>query len=209
MALRYQDFPKFSLWAVLANTMSIHSANLLISSLFSLTTLGFYSIVQRVLGLPSLIIGTSISNVFFQAATVERNETGLAVKSFNSTVKHLCFFLPIFVILFFTIEELFVLLFSEKWRVSGIYAQILTPMFAIRFISAPVSILISVFEKNSYGLIINVVLLLSTLAVIFVGSYLDLSFQETLVALSAVLSFLYAIFLLFYRRLAYAESVKA
>ena len=208
MALRYQDFPKFSL-GLLANTMSIHSANLLISSLFSLTTLGFYSIVQRVLGLPSLIIGTSISNVFFQAATVERNETGLAVKSFNSTVKHLCFFLPIFVILFFTIEELFVLLFSEKWRVSGIYAQILTPMFAIRFISAPVSILISVFEKNSYGLIINVVLLLSTLAVIFVGSYLDLSFQETLVALSAVLSFLYAIFLLFYRRLAYAESVKA
>ena len=201
MALRYQDFPKFSLWAVLV-TMSIHSANLLISSLFSLTTLGFYSIVQRVLGLPSLIIGTSISNVFFQAATVERNETGLAVKSFNSTVKHLCFFLPIFVILFFTIEELFVLLFSEKWRVSGIYAQILTPMFSIRFIIAPVSILISVFEKNSYGLIINVVLLLSTLAVIFVGSYLDLSFQETLVALSAVLSFLYAIFLLFYRRLA-------
>ena len=101
MALRYQDFPKFSLWAVLANTMSIHSANLLISSLFSLTTLGFYSIVQRVLGLQSLIIGTSISNVFFQAATVERNETGFYCQKFQLTVKHLCFFLPIFVILFF------------------------------------------------------------------------------------------------------------
>lgn len=204
MGGRYSDFPKFSLWAVLANSLSTHSANLLISSLFSITTLGLYSIVQRVLGLPSLIIGASIGNVFFQAASKEKNETGKAINSFNSAVKNLCLFIPIFIVLFFVVEDLFVFVFGEKWRVSGIYAQILTPMFAIRFVSAPISVLVSVFEKNFYGLIINSILLISTLAIITVGSHLDLPFKAILIWLSAGLSFLYLMFLFFYRRLAYA-----
>jgi O-antigen/teichoic acid export membrane protein len=64
MAKRYREFPKFSLVAILANTLTIHLTNILISTFYSVSTLGFYSLVQRVLGMPTALIGRSIGHVF-------------------------------------------------------------------------------------------------------------------------------------------------
>jgi len=64
LAKRYKDFPKFSMWATLANILSLHLTNILISSFYSIATLGFYSLVQRVLGMPSALIASSIGQVF-------------------------------------------------------------------------------------------------------------------------------------------------
>ena len=81
-AKKHKNFPKFSLWAALLNSLSIHLSNVLISLFFSVSTLGFYSLVYRVLGTPSALIGGSIGQVFYQQATVEkggdrRNNRGL------------------------------------------------------------------------------------------------------------------------------------
>ena len=43
---RYQDFPKYSMWAILANVFSVHLISILIVPLYSAATLGFYFMVQ-------------------------------------------------------------------------------------------------------------------------------------------------------------------
>lgn len=183
LAKRYKDFPKFSMWAVLANTLSQHLTNIFISFFYNVTTLGFYSLVQRVLGMPSALIGSTIGQVFFQQATIEKQQTGKAVKTFNSTVKKLVIIgLPSFGILFFIVEDLFEFVFGEEWRIAGSYAKIVIPLFFIRFVVSTVSLLNSIFEKNLNGLYIQIILLTTMVSlfiiVILYGISIELFFKS-------------------------------
>ena len=190
LAKRYKDFPKFSMWAILANTLSMHLTNILIASFYSVTTLGFYSLVQRLLGMPSALIGASISQVFFQQATKEKQETGKAIKTFNSTVKKLIVIgLPSFGILFFIVEDLFAFVFGEEWRIAGKYAQIVIPLFFIRFVVASVSAIDTIMERQNIFLIFNIVLLSVSLLVIYLAK--ELVFETFLIYLTLSISIVY------------------
>lgn len=168
LAKRYKDFPKFSMWAILANTLSFHLTNILISSFFSIATLGFYSLVQRLLGMPSALIGNSIGQVFFQQATKEKQETGKAINAFNTTVKKLIIIgLPSFGILFFIVEDLFAFVFGEEWRIAGVYAQIVIPLFFVRFVVATVSAIDTIMERQNIFLLFNMILLIEALILIY------------------------------------------
>lgn len=196
---RYKDFPKFSMWAVLVNTLSHHLTNIFISAFYSVATLGFYALVQRVLGVPSALIGGSIGQVFFQQATKEKQQTGKAIKTFNSTVKKLVIIgLPFFGILFFIIEDLFAFVFSEDWRIAGVYAQIVIPLFFIRFISSTVSVILTVFEKQKSELLINLFLIFTSIGLIV---YID-DFNLFLILFTILMSFNYLVFLYYYYKLA-------
>jgi len=169
LAKKYKDFPKFSMLAALLNTLSTHLTNILISSFFGIATLGYYSLVQRVLGIPSVLIGSSISQVFFQEAMQEKRQTGKVIKSFNNTVKKLLIIgIPLFGFLFFLIEDLFAFVFGENWRIAGVYAQIVIPFLFVNFIVGSISIVNMVFEKNLYGLYINTIILFVSLLIFFI-----------------------------------------
>ena len=94
----------------MANKLSYQLTNIIISSVYSLTTIGFYSLVQRILGIPSSLIGNSIGRVFFQEATNEKQKTGKAINTLQSTLKILVLIGVLFFgILFFAVEDLFAL----------------------------------------------------------------------------------------------------
>ena len=71
LAKKYKDFPKFSMPAGLLNSSATNLNNTLIPSFFNLSTLGYYSLVDRVLSMPSSLISSSIGQVFFQQASSE------------------------------------------------------------------------------------------------------------------------------------------
>lgn len=198
LARRYKNFPKYSMWAILANTLSQHLINILISAFYSVATLGFYSLVQKVLAMPTALIGSSIGQVFFQQATKEKVKTGRVVKAFSSTLKKLIIIgLPSFGILFFIIEDLFAFAFGEDWRVAGTYAQIVIPLFFIRFVSATLSIVLVIFEKQKIELIINILLIITSLCVVIFMS----TFKEFLIVYTLTLGFNYIVFLYYYYHL--------
>jgi len=198
LAKRYKDFPKYSMWAILANSLSQNFTNILISSFYSIATLGFYSLVQRVLGMPSSLIGSSIGQVFFQQATKEKQQTAKAIKTFNSTVKKLIIIgLPSFGILFFIIEDLFAFVFGEDWRIAGTYAEILIPLFFIRFISSTVSGILTIYEKQKNELLINFFLITTSLLSILSFS----EFMNFLYFFTVFMSINYLAFLYYYYKL--------
>jgi O-antigen/teichoic acid export membrane protein len=181
LAKRYINFPKFSMWAIFANTLSLHLTNILISSFYSIATLGFYSLVQKVLGMPSALIGASIGQVFFQEATKEKQKTGKAIKTFDNTVKKLIIIgVPSFTILFFIVEDLFAFVFGEEWRIAGVYAQTVIPLFLIRFIVATVTTTNSIFEKQKISLLWQFSLLFFSILTIYISNLLEISFIEFL-----------------------------
>ena len=203
LAKRYKNFPKFSMWAGLVNILSYHLANILISTFYSVGTLGFYSLVHRVLGIPASLIGASISQVFFQQAMLEKQQTGKVIITFNSTVKKLVIVgLPLFGILFLVVEDLFAFVFGEQWRIAGVYAKILIPFFFVSFISGTVSAILSIFQKLKSELYINISLIVTlTMLMALIND-----FELFLYAFTAVNSILYLIFLTYYYSLSKGEK---
>jgi O-antigen/teichoic acid export membrane protein len=99
------------------------------------------------------------------------------------------------VLLYFFSEELFVLFLGEKWRVAGVYARVLVPLFWMRFITAPLSLTNIVFEKQKIALFWQLGLLLLTLIIFLVVYYEHYSFFSFMYLYVIVLA-LYYVFLL-------------
>lgn len=206
LAKRYVNFPKYSMWAALSNVLSFQMLNVLLTMFYSLATLGFYSLAQRILGMPSSLIGDSIGRVYFQQATIEKNNTGKAVKTFNSTTIKLtllscAFFIP----LYFVLPSVFSFAFGEKWRVAGEYAQLTLPIFAFRFVSGALSNTNNIFEKQGLALMWQLGLLVLSLGTLFIADYNQFVFETFLQTYTLVISLHY---ILLYFILKYVAEAK-
>ena len=195
LAFRYKNFPLFSSWGDLANNLSIHLVNVLVSIFYNISTLGFLILAQKVLQFPSIIIGSTLGQVFYQEATYEKQKTGLAVKSYKSTFKKLIVVSLIsFVPLYFIVEDLFVFVFGENWRLAGAYAMILIPLIAVQFISSALSGIFNVFEKQKVVLIWQVILLINTIGIVSASKILGWGFESFLYIFSGCIGFQYLIY---------------
>jgi O-antigen/teichoic acid export membrane protein len=196
LAKRYKKFPKYSMWAGLFNNMSMQLTNILITLFYAVSTLGFYSLVQRVLAMPASLVGNSIGQVFFQEASKEKQETGSAQISFNSTLKKLILLgIVPFGVLFFIVEDLFAFVFGEEWRIAGTYAQILIPLFFIRFFVSPLTVMNVIFPKNHIGLYWQIGLLLLHTGILLISSQLNLCFERYLYIMTIIISMYYLLIL--------------
>ena len=193
MAKRYRNFPKYSVLAILANKLSYQLTNIIVSAIYSISTLGYYAHVQRVLGLPSSLIGTSIGRVFIHEASKEKQNTGKAIQTFKSTMKKLILIgLPIFAFLFMIVEDLFAFVFGEPWRIAGEYAQIVIPFFFVQFIISSISSTETIMEKQNLDLLFNIAILAGSMIVIVVSS--SFGFKIFLINWAIVISLLYVIY---------------
>jgi O-antigen/teichoic acid export membrane protein len=201
---RYKRFPQFSMWGILLNTSSIHLSNMLISLFYGVTTLGIYSLVQKVLGAPISLIGNSVGQVFFQQATKEKNDTGKAIISFNKTIKKLFLLgVPIFISLFFVVEYLFAFVFGDEWKVAGVFAKTLVPLYFIRFIVVAVSNVTNIFELQKLALIWQFTLFsLAMLTLLFCDFY-SLTFEEYLFYFMVLISINYLVLYFILKRVCY------
>ena len=196
LAKLYSNFPKYASWAILFNSLSNSVNNILISTFYSLSTLGFYSVVQRVLALPSSLLGNSIGEVYFQEATREKQKTGKAIVTFNKTLKKLLIIsILIFLPLYFFLPELFKIVFGEKWQIAGEYGQIILPFVSIQFIVTSLSTTNMVFEKQKIALAWQLGLLLGSITTIFYANINEINFENFLKIYTSFL-FLYNLFLL-------------
>lgn len=196
----YRDFPLFSLPAILANALAQHLTNILVSAYFGVATLGQYALVQRVLGMPTSLVGAAVGQVFFQQAAAEKRLTGKAVSTFDATVRKLVLLsIPSFALLMLIAEDLFAFVFGERWRIAGSYMQVLAPFFAIRFVVAAVSTINTVFEKQRISLIWQLFLLMSMVGTVVASHAFGLEFHEFIVFFSVIGTAAYVVlfFLLF------------
>jgi O-antigen/teichoic acid export membrane protein len=196
MAVKYKKFPQYTMLAGLANATSTQGLNILISGIYNVAILGFYSLVQRILEAPSSLIGRSIGQVFYEKSTVEFAKTGEAIKVFKSTLWKLIYIsTPIFLIMYFSIEDIFIFAFGGDWAVAGVYAKIMTPLFFVRFIVVPLLLMNVIYNKNEVGLYWQIGLLLMQLLIIFIAQINSWSFEIYLHWMTYIISAHYLLIL--------------
>lgn len=194
---RYRDFPRFTMPATFANSLAVNLTSIVISALYNIVSVGFYSLANRTLGLPGNVIGQAMSKVYHKEAVDQRKNLGHAKPVFFNTLKKLLLVsLPVFLVLFLFSEEIFAFVFGEEWRMAGKYARILIPLIFIRFVAAPVSVSISVFEKQRISLYWQLGLLILSISVFGITMIASWDIMTFLLCFVSVL-FAYYIFFIF------------
>lgn len=179
---KYISFPKYMTVSDLSLTASQQLTPIIFSLLFSTTVVGFYSMANRMLRLPNIVITGAIGNVFRNEAIDEIREKGNCEALYRSTFKKLIFMgLPIYLIIFIAAPTLFVLIFGEKWELAGYFARILSTMLFLEFIATPLNTLFYIREKQKILMRIQVLNAISGAIMIFLGYYFFKSASYSLV----------------------------
>jgi len=138
-AKRYASHPKHIAPAQLIGVAAQQIPVFMIGSLFSLATVGFFSMAYRLVSLPSGLIASAIGDVYRQRISVAFSERGEFRDVFVRTLKRTTLLAaPPFIILYLLAPLLFEWVFGSSWRVAGEYAQILVVSSFFQFVFTPI-----------------------------------------------------------------------
>ncbi len=126
LAKRYKEFPKIVTLTGLLNTSSVHAPIIILTSIFNLKIIGFYSFAHRILSLPIGLIAVSIGQVFYQEMSAKKLLNDRAILFEKTLLKLLKIASPIFAFIMIFGDKLFAFIFGAEWIVAGEYAQIIS-----------------------------------------------------------------------------------
>lgn len=184
----HRNFPIFSTWSGLLDVGSSELPPMMFAVLFNPAAAGLYALSNRVLALPMIVVGTAISNVLFVDAAQAWREGRLAplVATVQEKLAHIV--MPMAIVLLIAGPDLFAIVFGEKWREAGVFAQWMAPWLYVRFVTSPLSALMAIMNKQRQDLVFYSILFIVHAATIAAGAALgDLA---TAIALFSVGSML-------------------
>ncbi|CAM5188354.1 hypothetical protein CDEF62S_02704 [Castellaniella defragrans] len=200
---KYRRFATLSLGADLTNALSSQLPLLVLTTRFGSDIAGYYALATRAMGAPISILGGAVRDVFKRAANEEFRRTRDCSPVFWRTFRVLAFASAAFVLVAYPLSETaFSLFFGENWRPSGLIAAWLLPMFALRFISSPLSYTLYITERQGSDLFWQIGLLIMTVGTLaFFQTY-----RTTLISYSAGYAVMYLVYLDLSRRSASFRS---
>ena len=178
-------FPKFLVPSNFFDRLSSQMHIFIFAKFFQPQYLGALNLHNKVIRLPSSIIGNSIRDVFKKEANDQLKMKKNCLKLFVKTTGCLVFISVIpFLLLNNYGEYIYVIVFGEKWRVAGQFAESLSILFFISFVVSPVSSLIYLGENQRYDLL-NQIILILLLVVFFI---IAIPYNDPFIALNAFIA---------------------
>jgi len=179
MGKKYKKFPLFSSWSTLLNTASSQIPVILFATLFSPAVAGYYALSNRILNLPMVLIGRSVSDVFIEKAARTRNEPD-ELRRITTTIFNKLLLISSICMSFMTFygNRVFPLVFGDNWLEAGKYAQWLSLYIIFQFSFSPISVLFSVLERQGEGFIWNGFLFITrVLSILIAFKYIENAVQ--------------------------------
>ena len=167
---RYRRFPQYEIWSGILVDLSLKLPVFTIAYFFPPKQLGYFVFVQTIVRAPFNLIGESISKVFFQkAASIKDN-----IAELSKWVENVFYFLTSFFMLPALVvsiigNDIFNLFFGSNWKQAGVYAQILIFSILVEFVTAPLSSLFNVLEKQQEALWFNIFMMSIRFAALVIG----------------------------------------
>jgi lipopolysaccharide exporter len=152
---RFRQFPLISTPATLLNTGGRWAPTLLLGLLYGAETAGFFYLAQRTLAAPVNFVGVVVGQTYLGEARRLRQEGKSAdlLRLFSRlTLLSLAVSLVFMTILLAVGRTLFISVFGQEWSEAGLFAQLLAPLLAVRFVVSPVSATFSLVERQTLQL---------------------------------------------------------
>lgn len=181
MAKKYRRHPLHLAPGYLIGSAAEQVTIFMIGSLFSLATLGFFSMAYKLISLPSMVVARAIGDVYRQRISVAYNERGQFRDIFLKTLATTTVVaLPPFFILYLIAPWLFATVLGSDWRIAGEYAQILVVGSFFHFIVAPVDKGVFIVGASKYLLLWFSGRLVSFLILLFAAGHYSLGIVQVL-----------------------------
>lgn len=193
---RYRRFPIYVLPTEFINVATNQVPIFVLNTFAGVTSVGLYGMTQRMLGLPSSLIASSITDVFKQRAASDYLLSGNCRGIYLNTFKLLLVLaiMP-FTLLFVFGPQLFTFIFGEQWAPAGEYARYLSPMFFLGFVASPLSYVYFIAGRQREDLILHIYMAVSTLIALVVGYEIFREPRYMILCFSLNYSFIYLIYL--------------
>lgn len=200
MSVRYVRFPRFLILAHGLNVGSAQSPVILLTAFFTTSASGLFLLTNRVLSAPISLVASAIGDVFRQEASAVYAEHGSCREVYLKTLNKLLLISVVpFSLIYFFSEALFGIIFGPDWVEAGVIAKILTPMFFLRFVASPLSVVCMIAEAQKIDLFWQCGLFVLVMISFFLGShYSDVRLVFYLYSFSYCLMFLINIYISYY-----------
>lgn len=146
-ATRYRQFPLYSVPEALFNTAGLEISILIIAAMAIGPDAGFLMLAMRVLGIPMMLVGTSVAQVYLTEAP-EKLRLGELVLFTRRTMWTMAKVgAPLLALAAFVSPFLFPYIFGAAWAPAGIMVLWLAPMFLLQFIASPILVILHVTDR--------------------------------------------------------------
>lgn len=200
---RYRRFPIYALPAGTVNTAAAQLPLILISHRFGAEIAGYVAMAFRILGAPISLLGSAVLDVFKQRASESWRATGSCRGPYLETLTVLAAGSMVVTIAFWLVGvELFVFAFGPEWADSGRVAVLLLPLFAMRFVSSPLSYTFFIAEKQPVDLVWQICLLVMTVVTLTAFD----TYQNTLGSYALGYGLMYIVYLYLSFRLSRGQN---
>lgn len=168
MAKTYAKFPLYATSSTLLNTFSRQTPFYLLEWFFLSSIVGYFSMTNKMLGAPVLLIAGSFAQVFFQhASDTHSNKPEEFLRLVITTSRNLFLvgLIPIIILAVWG-PHIFSFVFGDQWLEAGRYAQYLAPWVLMLFIINPLGNIINIKQNLEFDLVYNILLLTSRVGVL-------------------------------------------
>ena len=174
-AKKYSDYPKFGLISTILDDFTVQLLILFMSKHHNMETLGHIGVASKILVAPSGLISSSVGQVYFQkiARLAQENKDELTSEVKKVFIKLLLISIVLFLPFIFFGEAIFSVFLGEKWRLAGVYAQILAFSTVARFVVSPLTTVFGVTNHVKIGSIWKVIYFITSFATLTIGLRYD------------------------------------
>jgi O-antigen/teichoic acid export membrane protein len=193
----HREFPLLNLPHILVD----HGRDMLIATLilayFSESVYGSFSHSYAMLRIPSMLIGVSLSQVFYNQAIKLYNENQHMLPLMKKTISMLLIISIVpFTILYLYGEPIFVWIFGANWAEAGSYSETMSFWLMVSFIVSPISALPMILKKQKIALIFGIISALIQVLPLFIIPEIYGRTNETFVLTLQLISYSQALWFL-------------
>jgi len=194
-AMRYRRYPLISVWGALINSSGLALPSLFLAQYYGAENTGWFALVNRVMGVPTALIGMSLLQVFTaETARLSRSDPSKLMHLFLRTSKGMLYFgLAPCALFVFAAPWLFQKIFGHPWREAGEYARYLALMFYVSFIDSPVTMTLLVLERQRTQLVWDTSRLALTVAAIAIPFRLGCGVRIAVISYGFAMAAMYCI----------------
>jgi O-antigen/teichoic acid export membrane protein len=150
VAQRYRRFPIYAAVPTFLESLSLDLPVLLLAWMFDAHVAGLVALSQRVLSVPSTFIANAVEQAFI-------GEAAARLRTHNASIWRLLLRMiggmllvgtPAIIFLDWFGASLFSAVFGAKWAESGVYVQMLAPMYLMQIVASPTGSTLDVLERQ-------------------------------------------------------------
>lgn len=197
-AKEYSNFPKFELPHAVVNTLAGNLPILILSAYFGMEEIGFFSLGITLGFRPISLVASSMEQVLYKKSAEAWQQRATIRPFISEFVKKLTLStLPLFIILFFTVEWLCGVIFGQSWTEAGFYTKLMLPWFFLIMPTGSLSFIPKIFSKQKEAMLIEFAYITLRIIALAIGIYFK-DFNLAIISFSAISTLVIGLQLLWY-----------